>query len=587
MPIVAPVSARARSTRHCVALAILVLLSLLAVRADAGGFALRGMWRPAHAHEMPASVTSSDPGMREFDPAHPRVFASGETGNWILLWPARGGWPATPFVVEVDTPGLQTAHFFAPDSGAVQSARLMSTRNALTGIDRLAFRVARAPAPGEPLRLLLDSRGVMPASVTFAVRTLDDYLRADTHWVAFASVCLATMLTVLLIAIFFCIWLGDPAFGYYSVFNLGYAMILAIQSGYIIEPLGWSFIAAAPLVWGRIATASSVAFAMLFVSRFADMRDYAPRWRRFLLGYAAVVAALTACSLLPISGAHAFVRGLINPLLALGMFSALTAGVFAAIRGSRYAWFFLVGWAPLLLVNALGSVHADAWVPDWALGNAAALGAGAFEALVLAFGLVHRSAIMRHEHILARQLADIDPLTGVLNRRAWARRLVELQQRTRLRGESLSLLFLDLDRFKEINDRLGHEAGDHALRTVATEMRGELRDLDEIGRYGGEEFVVALPGAAAERAMQIAERIRVRLQRLASGSADESLPTVSIGVASARGGSDPEALIRRADRAMYGAKQSGRNKVVLDVDDSTDPDPVDDVTTRATGSEPA
>jgi diguanylate cyclase (GGDEF)-like protein len=570
MPIATPSPVRATSIwRQRVALVLFASLILLAAGADARGIALQGAWRPAHAHEQPAML--SDPGLQRFDPARPRVFAPGEAGNWILLWP-EAQWPVAPFVVEVGAPGMQTAHFFPPGSTAVQSARLMSTTNALAGTERLAFRVTEAPPAGQPLRLLLEARDVTPASVTFAVRSMDDYVRADTRWVAFATACLAIMLTVLLIAIFFCIWLRDPTFAYYAVFNLGYATIFAIQSGYVIEPLGWSFVAAAPQVWGRIATASAVACAMLFVSRFADLRRHAPRWRAFMLAYAGVVVGLTTFSLLPVPGAHAFVRGLINPLLALGMLSALAASVIAAIRGSRYAWLLLAGWTPLLLINALGSAQLPEWTPDWVFGDAAAMGAGAFEALVLAFGLVRRSAVMRLEHTQARRLADIDPLTGVFNRRAWGRRLAELQERTRLRGESLSLLFLDLDRFKEINDRFGHDAGDRALQTLAAVMREELRDVDEVGRYGGEEFVVALPGVGARRAMQIAERIRGRLQHLASASPEGGLPTVSIGVASARGDEpELETLVRRADQAMYAAKKSGRNRVVLDSGEAAEP----------------
>jgi diguanylate cyclase (GGDEF)-like protein len=569
MPIATPSPSGATSIwRQRVALVLFAALILLAARADARGIALQGAWRPARVNERPAAL--SDPGLQRFDPSRPRVFAPGEAGNWILLWPA-ARWPAAPFVVEVDAPGLQTARFFPPDAAAVQTARLMSTTNALAGADRLAFRVAHAPPAGQPLRLLLEARDVTPVSVTFAVRPMDDYLRANTRWVAFASVCLAVMLTVLLIAIFFCIWLRDLTFAYYAVFNLGYATIFAIQSGYVAEPLGWSFVAAAPKFWGRIATALAVACAMLFVSRFADLRRHAPRWRAFLLGYAAVVVALTAYSLLPVPGAQAFVRGLINPLLALGMLSALAASVVAMIRGSRYALLFLAGWTPLLLINALGSAQLSGWTPDWVFGNAAAMGAGAFEALVLAFGLARRSAVMHREHTQARRLADTDPLTGVFNRRAWSRRLAELEERTRLRGESLSLLFLDLDRFKEINDRFGHDAGDRALQTLAAVMREELRDVDEIGRYGGEEFVVALPGVDARRAMQIAERIRGRLQQLASAAREGDLPTVSIGVASAGGDQDLESLIRRADRAMYVAKKSGRNRAVLDPGEGAEP----------------
>ncbi|HVX05405.1 MAG TPA: hypothetical protein VHA71_09870, partial [Rhodanobacteraceae bacterium] len=138
--------------RQRVALVLFAALVLLVANADAHGIALQGAWRPAHANEQPAAL--SDPGLQRFDPARPRVFAPGEAGNWILLWPTVR-WPDTPFVVEVDAPGMQTVRFFPPDSAAVQTARLMSTTNALAGTDRVAFRVSQTPAAGQPLRLLL------------------------------------------------------------------------------------------------------------------------------------------------------------------------------------------------------------------------------------------------------------------------------------------------------------------------------------------------------------------------------------------------------------------------------------------------
>jgi len=124
------------------------------------------------------------------------------------------------------------------------------------------------------------------------------------------------------------------------------------------------------------------------------------------------------------------------------------------------------------------------------------------------------------------------------------------------------VLFLDLDRFKELNDRLGHEAGDAALRTLATVMREELREQDIIGRFGGEEFVVALPGADRLHAARVAERIRARLQALAAEDPADALRTVSIGVATLNDGETTSALLKRADKAMYAAKAAGRNRVV-------------------------
>ncbi len=548
--------------RRLAAWSLALALMSLAMQVSAAAVALRGAWRPVLPHESPASVQRTDPGMREFNPRRLHSFACGKHACWILLWPDGGRWPAPPFVVEVDAPGLQTVSFFPPNA-APQTARLMSLANAWPGMDRVVFRVDSARAD-EPLELQIDPRGVIASPVSFAVHTIAGYVRSDMRRTAFASACFAIMLTVMLMAVFFCVWQGDLTYGYYAIFVLAYAVILAIQSGYVAEPLGLGFVVAAPRVWGRMATALSVAFAILFVSRFAELHHYAPRWRKYLLAYAGAVIALTASTLLPVHGMQAFVRGAINPLLIVGTLAVLVASMLAAVRGSRYAKFFLVGWVPLLLVNAIGSAQLYGWGAGWALGDAAAIGAGAFEAVVLAFGLAERSAVMRHEHNQARRLAETDPLTGLSNRRAWNRRLAMLQQQTRLAGQPLSVLFLDLDHFKAINDRLGHDAGDGALQLIADVVRRELRDPDEVGRYGGEEFVVALPGADAGTAMQVAERIRQRLELLAAQDSSGATPTVSIGVATACGGMDTDSLIHRADRAMYVAKKAGRNRVVCD-----------------------
>ena len=167
-------------------------------------------------------------------------------------------------------------------------------------------------------------------------------------------------------------------------------------------------------------------------------------------------------------------------------------------------------------MTVLGSLQLYGIADGWTWSDDAALGAGALEALVLSLGLADRSLALRRDRDHARRLADIDALTGLYNRRGWTDRVLALDEELRRDGASYSVLFLDLDRFKELNDRLGHEAGDAALRTLATVMREELREQDIIGRFGGEEFVVALPGADRLHATRVAERIRARLQALAT-----------------------------------------------------------------------
>lgn len=160
-------------------------------------------------------------------------------------------------------------------------------------------------------------------------------------------------------------------------------------------------------------------------------------------------------------------------------------------------------------------------------------------------------------------LAERDPLTGVYNRRRLLERLEEEVERSCRGHDPLSVCMLDLDHFKQVNDRHGHQAGDEALRQVAIALAASLRSIDTLGRYGGEEFVLVLPQTSRNGAREKAERVRGAVDLLRTGSGQV---TVSIGVAGYRPGDSVDTLLARADAALYEAKDSGRNRVVLELD---------------------
>jgi diguanylate cyclase (GGDEF)-like protein len=164
-----------------------------------------------------------------------------------------------------------------------------------------------------------------------------------------------------------------------------------------------------------------------------------------------------------------------------------------------------------------------------------------------------------------------DPLTGVNNRRYIERRLLEEIGRSRRQGYALSCMYIDIDHFKQINDRIGHQAGDEVLRSVAARIKAELRLSDALGRFGGEEFIVLLIDTEQPDAINVAERIRLGIAEhpvvLING--DKLDVTVSLGVAALESPVTEGAveavsqrLVARADGALYKAKQSGRNRVV-------------------------
>lgn len=164
----------------------------------------------------------------------------------------------------------------------------------------------------------------------------------------------------------------------------------------------------------------------------------------------------------------------------------------------------------------------------------------------------------------SRWLATTDALTGLLNRRAfveWANR--ELRQAVRY-DQPLSVVLLDVDRFKKINDQRGHASGDLVLASVAQVLTSSVRACDVVARWGGEEFVLALPSTALGGAVEMAERVRAQLQEAVIFDINhERIPvTASLGVAQLEAQESIELLLDRADRAMYGAKNAGRNRVV-------------------------
>jgi diguanylate cyclase (GGDEF)-like protein len=162
-----------------------------------------------------------------------------------------------------------------------------------------------------------------------------------------------------------------------------------------------------------------------------------------------------------------------------------------------------------------------------------------------------------------RELAMTDSQTRAYNRRGLLPRLCEEIERARRHGEPLSVLLIDLDHFKRVNDRHGHAVGDAVLRAFADTVRECVRAADVLFRRGGEEFVLVMPSTDAEQARQVAERLRARLDGGPLRVRDDVLlmQTASIGVATWDGAESAEELEERADLAMYEAKRLGRNRV--------------------------
>lgn len=204
----------------------------------------------------------------------------------------------------------------------------------------------------------------------------------------------------------------------------------------------------------------------------------------------------------------------------------------------------------VLLASTVGvDPHGFADDPTYVLVGLAAIG-----------GLAAFSHTLMRSEIEQRADAVLDPLTGLLNRKALATRFPELAGQAALTNAPLSLIAFDLDHFKSINDKHGHDEGDGVLKAVAYVVRKSLRSFELAYRVGGEEFLVVLPGSSLEEGVAVAQRIREALE----AECPRGLRvTASFGVAHAIGADvQLQPLVRAADAALYAAKRAGRNVVV-------------------------
>jgi diguanylate cyclase (GGDEF)-like protein len=229
----------------------------------------------------------------------------------------------------------------------------------------------------------------------------------------------------------------------------------------------------------------------------------------------------------------------------------------AVTLGVRFdPWGMVVGTVYILAVLALSTFAVD---PGGALAHSQTLGATV--ALILCTVIL--SGALVESDRAHRRRSTLDPLTGLFNRNALEQRLAELdgQPSGEAKGSSHALLLCDLDHFKRVNDQHGHAAGDAVLQDVAYTMRRVLRAGDSIYRIGGEEILVVLPGASAEDAVGIAERLRLEVRKRRPAGVGV---TISIGAAVSKPNRvNTDDLVARADAALYTAKASGRDAVFI------------------------
>lgn len=309
----------------------------------------------------------------------------------------------------------------------------------------------------------------------------------------------------------------------------------------------------------------AVASSHLFIISYLELDRRRPRMRRVLLVLAALQTAIALISWIEGQNPRP-IGALVSNLLILASIPVVMLEAWRAHRDRLQAGrYVLMAWGPALLVLSLWIFALQGWLPPSWLDIAGWVFYGlALQVAVLLLGLADDTARLRRERDAATAEAGHDPLTGVFNRRALQQRLQTLVAQAGATGQPLSVAFLDVDHFKRINDRHGHAAGDQCLCDLVGRVRASIRAGDVLARYGGEEFVVVLPGMTGVEALAWADQLRRDLAGLPFQVGAQSIPiSASLGVCEWVPGERIDALLECADRALYRAKQGGRNQASL------------------------
>ena len=540
------------------ALLLVALGGLARAAGTDAGLPIELAWQPVAETSRPAANA-----WRALPPEHIATLDRGSRGAWLRVSPAPGlRWPAAGLSLELRLRALGDVTWVnARGEDAVTSSLDREHPDAPRGHGVTLVQVPPGEDRAAPVLLRLEPHDGTPAAVDVVARATPDEAVADAHRLATISACLAVMMCTALYALLFGTLMRDVTFIHYAAYVLGFAAIQALVTGFTTDPLELHAISAARPWVMALAVGISSWGAALFLSGFADLPRHAPRLAQLLLWGANGTLALCLIALVPIPLIMDALRALINPLLILLAILMLVASLLALARGARYVPVYLVGWVPLLVITVIDSAQALGAFPGWTGVSDAMLAGGTFETVVLVFAITFRARDLRSDRDRTRREAETDILTGVLNRTGWQRHLDGALLKSRERREPVALMFLDLDHFKSFNDRHGHACGDELLRQVAHVVQRDLRPGDLVGRWGGEEFVILLPGCNGQRARSTAERLRVHVEELrVAVRGGLAGTTVSIGISALMPDEEPHAAIARADAAMYHAKRSGRNR---------------------------
>lgn len=391
-----------------------------------------------------------------------------------------------------------------------------------------------------------------------SILPLSEIYAQDNAFNRVRTIALTTLGAVALLAAGFAVSLRQRGYIYLAITLLAQLISLGIEGG---DFRGTASLAAftmdrrTDIVLNTAAVLASVRFLMFFL----NLPMTQPLAARVLNVCSVALGIVLAASIFQTWSKTALIGNLV---LLTVIATVVPACLYAMHRRQREAFILMAAWMPLILalVVKIGSLHHWWQTFEWLqYGYPAAM---AFGGLGLLLGLTYKIRQLNHAWDSARQRADYDGLTGVLARPALNEALELAGAQARGSGNPLSIAFVDVDRFKAINDAHGHAVGDEVLRIIAMRVRNRLRSDDTLGRYGGDEMVLIFPNTPLAEAVRFSEHLRRSI-------ADSPLSidgkiieaNLSVGVAQLRNHEAIPDLLKRADGALYDSKREGRGRV--------------------------
>lgn len=531
----------------------------------------RALFRPDPAGELsPDQLLSSDEGFRSYDPAWeesappmwikiPIHEPAGHEGNYRLLIKSR-------FFPRLD--------LFLPTSGP-EHRRVHSGTSNYEPTEKLGhnyFYEFDMP-PGSSSTILIYAevaQGSLSAlDLTIVDESTFQQYRSANYW-AF-GLYFGAMLALIFYNLILYLNLRTPGHRLYVTAMTCVIVLMGMNSGLLQNVLPDLLVQRGPMaqiLFNALTAAATARFAQVFI----NTRNYVPVLHHLIsvvILMNLIAAAPTA--LLPVTYAPQMAV-IVQPIGTLTLLLLLAGGITAGLRGSSSGYVFFAAWAAFVIGAFTWTLLTfDAIERTPATEYSLYIGS-VMEAMILALGLSYRVGQLRtqrnraiREQQRAARLANIDSLTGAFNRRFIENYLDGLLDSEDRRAFQGSLIMLDMDNFKPVNDEFGHAAGDAVLQEMANRCQEILRAEDVLARLGGDEFAIVLPNESGDEARAIAERIRNSIADKPAAYGMQLIPmSVSIGVVTSfEPGATAYSAFKHADRALYKAKRAGRNRVVV------------------------